>query len=124
MKSLRPLLSAVLGLALLVQGVAVAATPHAPKAAAAAAAAQSAPASEMPCHGKSQAAKPAAKAICPCCDGDCPDMSGCASGHFAAVPTIKLQLPPVRQAVLIAPDRAAESVALPSFLRPPIVLHA
>ena len=124
MKSLRPLLSAVLGLALLVQGVAVAATPHAPKAAAAAAAAQSAPASEMPCHGKSQAAKPAAKAICPCCDGDCPDMSGCASGHFAAVPTIKLQLPPVRQAVLIAPDRAAESVALPFRLRPPIVLHA
>ena len=119
MKSLRLLLNSFVGLALLVQGVAIAATPYAPAAADETAAQESATA-EMPCHGKAKVAEPADQAPCACCDGDCPNMSACAAGHFAAVPPIKLQLSPVRQAVLIAPDRSAESVALPFRLRPPI----
>ena len=122
MKSLRPLLSAFLGLALLAQGVAVAAAPLA-VAASEPAAAQAAAQAEMPCHGDAQAADPADTGLCACCDGGCVDMTGCAFGSLAAVPAIKLQLAPVRQAAIAAAERSAESISPPSRLRPPIVLH-
>lgn len=118
MKPLRPLLSSVLGLVLLVQGVAVASAPYAPTADEAAT--QESAAAAMPCHGDAPAPDPVDTGTCACCDGDCPNMSGCAFGHLAAMPPIKLQLPPVRQAVLTALDRSADSVALPFRLRPPI----
>ena len=119
MKSLRPLLSSVLGLVLLVQGVAVASAPHGLLSRDAAAAQDSA-AAEMPCHRDAQTPDPVDTGTCACCDGDCPNMSGCAFGHLAAVPAIKLQVAPVEQAVIAARDRSAETVALPFRLRPPI----
>jgi len=118
MKSLRPLLSAVFGLALLVQGLAVAAAPYA-LAAHAAAAQESAPA-EMPCHETTQ--HPAGSHAC--CGSDCPDMTSCALGHLAAAPAVRMQLAPVHSTVVAAPARSAESVPPSSRLRPPIVLHA
>lgn len=116
MKSLRPLLTGVVGLALLVQGVVAAASPHLILARASAAAhAQS----EMPCHN-GKTAVPAQP--CDCCDQDCADMSGCAFGHVAAiVPVTGLDFVASRQAGATTPDQAVASVFLPSHLRPPIV---
>ena len=123
MTSLRPLLSALLGLALLVQGVAVAATPLASAPSEPVAAQQSAP-DAMPCHGDVQKADPADMPPCDCCDDGCADMSGCAFGHLALVSAVRLQLAPVAQSVSVTPDRAADSVPPPSRLRPPISFHA
>jgi hypothetical protein len=121
MKSLRTWVSAVLGLALLVQGVAVASAPQA-AAAKASATASVADASQMPCHG--DAAKPAQAPPCACCDGGCIDMGGCSMGHVVAVvPSARISTAPVHQGVIAAVDRRVESISLPSPLRPPIAFH-
>jgi len=120
MKPLRGCLSAVLGLALLVQGVAVASAPQA-AAAAASASAQVADASQMPCHGDT--AEPAQAPPCACCDGGCIDV-GCTMGHFVAVvPSARISTAPIHQGVIAAIDRSVESISLPSPLRPPIAFH-
>ena len=118
MKSLRSLLSAVLGLALLVQGAAAVAAPHAMAAKASSTAQMS---SEMPCH-HSKALDPAPAQPCHGCDQNCPDMSGCAFGHITAVvPAVGLDFVAARQTIATVPDPSAESITLPSHLRPPIV---
>jgi hypothetical protein len=120
MKSLRTCVSAVLGLALLVQGVAAASAPPA-AAAKASATAPVADVSETPCHGDNPA--PAEAPPCACCDGGCIDM-GCTMGHFVAVvPSSRISTAPVHQGVIAAIDRSVESVSLPSPLRPPIAFH-
>ena len=111
MPKLRPFLTAVLGLMLWVQGVAIAAAPVA-----VANAADSAV--EMPCHGS------AAVSACDCCDGDCPDMAGCAIGHFAAGPAAPLQFAAAVQSVVAARGWSLKTVVLTLPLRPPIVSHA
>ena len=115
MKALRPALHALVALSLLVQGVAVAAAPlMAPKPAAEARAM-----ADMPCHGQEQASKTTAP--CDCCDGTCMDMAHCAFAHVAAVlPSAGLALAAVREGAIAAPTPFAESVTLPSRLRPPI----
>lgn len=127
MKPLRPWLHAVLGLALLVQGVAWASAPVA--SAPPAPVEQAAAVDEMPCHGAAQAPAPesaaTATAPCACCDGGCVDMSGCAFGHLAAVAAAyRVHLAPVHDAAIATPDRVPASVSLPSLLRPPISFHA
>ena len=125
MKALRPLLNCVLGLALLVQGFAFASAPQTAVAKVPAAVEQAGAGDEMPCHGDSQKAEPEDSAPCACCDGGCVDMSGCAFGHlFAAVPALPAAVVPASQGAIAAPDRSAESVSLPSRLRPPISLRA
>lgn len=116
MKSLRPLLNVVLGLALLVQGVAFASAPPVLAASGSAAAVASA----LPCHGDEAAPADAA----PCCDSACPDMLSCALAHMALAPASGLQLAPARSGSIAAPDRAADSVSLSTRLRPPIAFHA
>lgn len=129
MKTLRPFLSAVLGLALLVQGLAFAAAPFdaagaAPAGAAPAGAEEVAAMDEMPCHGDSQPETLDAAAACACCDNGCADMGGCAFGQLAAGPSIGAQFPSAPQHVRAAAERAATSVSLPLPLRPPISFHA
>lgn len=120
METMRPWLSAVLGLALLVQGLAFAAAPvdttNAVPAATEAVAAE-------PCHGDAQPDTVDAAAACPCCDSGCADMGGCAFGQLAAGPSIGAQFPSAPQAVIAVADRAAASVSLPLPLRPPISSH-
>src|SRR5690349_2165656 len=109
MQKLRPLLTAVLGLMLWVQGLAIAAAPvEAPT--------DAASAMEMPCHG--------ATAPCDCCDGDCPDMAGCVIGSFAGTPATAAPLVRVAQAHVTARGWSAKTAVLPLPLRPPIVSHA
>jgi hypothetical protein len=124
MKSLRLFLNGVLGLALLVQGVALASAPLAFDAAAPTEIAEAAVMDEMPCHGDAQPAATEA-APCPCCDGGCVAMSSCAfSQPAAAIPAIRMHLGAVRQGAIAARDQPAASISLPSLLRPPISLHA
>lgn len=115
MKMLRPFLSVVFGLSLLVQGFGVAA-------AIPAAATDETPvtAASMPCHGDAQ---DVAAGSCPCCNTDCPDMANCALGHMAAAPVTRLQFSPALQAVVATTQRSAEPVFFPSLLRPPIPSH-
>lgn len=122
---LRPLLGAVLGLMLTVQGVAVASAPLGmPSPPASTAAVQDA-ADAMPCHGAAPAPAPDnATAPCACCQDDCPDLAVCASGTLAAAPVIKLTFAPASQPACAPRERAAPSVSLPFRLRPPIPLHA
>jgi hypothetical protein len=122
MRSSRPWLHALLGLALLVQGLAFAAAPL--MLAAPEPAAQEQVASEpMPCHG--EPADPAPTPACDCCDGDCNAMSACMSGQVAAlVAPLAMPLVPAQQAIVAAADRSIESVTPSSRLRPPISFHA
>lgn len=124
MKTLRPWLSAVLGLALLVQGLAFAAAPFDTASAAPAAAEAVAAMDEMPCHGDSQPDTVDAAAACACCDDGCADMGGCAFGQLAAGPSMGAQFPSAPQDVVAVAERAATSVSLPLPLRPPISFHA
>lgn len=130
----RPVLSAVLGLVLMVQGVAVASAPLALDAQSQEpAAAQDSAAVQMSCHGAAaELATPADTAAespladadtesCACCDGGCTTMSNCAFGHIAAAPAVAPGLAPAAQVTITMSDRAVPSISLPSRLRPPIV---
>jgi hypothetical protein len=116
MKRFRPALNAVLGLLLLVQGVAAAATGFAPISADETATEMAA----MPCHGDMTGAGGHAS----CCDADCPNMAACALGHIAAASAPSLDVVatahPARVTLLSAPV----ALPLPSLLRPPISFHA
>jgi hypothetical protein len=126
MNALRPAVHALLALALAVQGLAFASASHGPMTAAADTAVamqdQAADMSDMPCHGGDEA--PAAPSLCDCCDGDCTGMSGCAFGQVVAIaPSARLPFTPAADAAIAARDAPADSVTLPSHLRPPIA-HA
>jgi hypothetical protein len=109
----RPLLTAVLGLMLCVQGMAIAAAPvELP--------ADPASSMEMPCHGDVSTDV----AACDCCDGDCPDMAGCAIGHFAGVPALALSFIAPSQGASASATWAPKTAAPPFPLRPPIGFHA
>jgi hypothetical protein len=124
MKSLRLLVNGVLGLALVVQGVALASAPLALDTSAPAELAQAATADEMPCHGDAEPAATEAPP-CACCDGGCVDMSSCAfSQPAAAIPAIRVHLGAVGQGAITARDEPAASISLSSLLRPPISVHA
>lgn len=118
MKTLRPLLGLLLGLTLSVQGFAVAAsaTTALPEPAAAAAD------SDMPCHGDASEA-PAAEP-CACCDGDCPDMTGCAFAQAAIATTGGIALAPAPMVDVPASGWSSKTTDPSSRLRPPIPLHA
>jgi len=124
MKTLRPWLSAVVGLALLVQGLAFASAPFGTASGAPVAAAAVAAMDEMPCHGDAQPDTVDAAAACACCDDGCADMGGCAYGQLAAGPSIGAQFPAAPQDVVVAVARATTRVSLPLPLRPPISFHA
>jgi hypothetical protein len=114
MKRHHPLLAAVLGLMLCVQGLAIAAAPVDVQPD------ETEAAMEMPCHGES-----ADVAACDCCDGDCPDMASCAIGHFfAAPPSAAAPLPPAAQAVAAATGWSLQTAVLSLPVRPPIAFHA
>ena len=127
MQKHRPFLTALLGLTLWVQGLAIAAAPGTMAAQAAdaamAASADPAPAAslETPCHGDEPAP---AVSPCDCCDGDCANMTGCVVGSFAAAPAAAMQAeaPPY---IVIAARPWPPQTAVPLLpLRPPIVFHA
>jgi hypothetical protein len=114
MVKLRPLLAAVLGLMLWVQGLAIAASPLD----VAAQPAQSA--MEMPCHGGATDVAP-----CDCCDGDCPDMASCVIGHFfAAPPATVAPFEPAAHAAVAVRGWSLKTAVLSLPVRPPIVIHA
>jgi hypothetical protein len=113
MLKLRPYLTAVLGLMLWVQGMAMAAVPVA-------VAQEPDSAMEMPCHGDEA---PAADA-CACCDDACPDMASCVIGHFAGTPATALHFAAATQAALPAAGWSLQTFVPPTPLRPPIVTHA
>ena len=122
--NLRPWLNAVLGLMLLVQGVALASAPLAlPPAADTEQAATDTDTEAMPCHGTAPAPD-TDSAPCACCDHACPDMAACAAGHLAAAPVFQLRFAPAPQPAIAAPERAVVNVSPPLRLRPPIALHA
>ncbi len=129
MTRIRTHISILLGLLLLVQGMAAAAAPvmamTSAKAQVTAIAEQTAEAA-MPCHEqkaetvKAEAAKPA----CPCCDGDCPDMQACSGAQPAMASAIRLDLARLKPAM---PTLIEVSVAIhrtSSLLKPPIFLQA
>lgn len=124
MKSLRLLLNGVLGLALLVQGVALASAPLAFDAPPPIEVAEAAAMDEMPCQGDKQPAASEAPP-CACCDGGCVDMSGCAFSQPAvAMPASRLLFSAVDHAAIATRDRPAGRIFLSSLLRPPISVHA
>jgi hypothetical protein len=113
MKRFRPLLNAVLGLMLCVQGLAIAAAPVA------VAADEAESAMAMPCHGD------AADVACDCCDGDCPDMASCVVGSFfAAMPAAPALLEAAAQAAASTGGWSLQTAVLPLPVRPPIPFHA
>ena len=119
----RTLLSALLGLTLLLQGFAVSAAPRTPLGDATKAA-QVQMQREMPCHGQMAASTPAAgKTAGHCCNANCPDMTGCAQGAMAMPAAFSLSVVPALQAApAFAPVRViARTPTRP--LRPPITLH-
>jgi len=110
MQKLRPFLTALLGLTLWVQGLAIAATPspvadHADTT------------MEMPCHGD----EAPGIASCDCCDGDCEDMAGCVVGSFAAAPATLVQADAPAHAAVATRAWSAKTAISPLPLRPPIV---
>ena len=108
MRKLRPFLTAVLGLMLWVQGIALAAAPLPPT---------QDSAMEMPCHGD--------PAPCDCCAGDCPDMAGCVIGHFfAALPATPALPATAVHAAVTTGAWSPKTAVLPLPLRPPITVHA
>jgi hypothetical protein len=118
MQKLRPFLTALLGLTLWVQGLAIAA---APGAMAAQAADTASAASEMPCHGDEPAAT---VSPCACCDGDCANMTGCAVGSFVGAAALRVPADPPAHATVAAHTWSAKTVVSPLPLRPPISSHA
>jgi hypothetical protein len=115
MKRIRPLLAALLGLTLCVQGLAIAAAPVD------VAADEAESAMQMPCHGDVATDV----APCDCCDGDCPNMASCAMGSFfAAAPASPALLDAAAQAAVFTGGWSTKTAVLPLPVRPPIALHA
>lgn len=113
MEKLRPYLTAILGLMLWVQGMAMAAAPVA-------VAREPDSAMEMPCHGDEA---PAADA-CACCDDACADMASCVIGHYAGTPATAFHFAAAPQAALPAAGWSLQTSVPPLPLRPPIASHA
>jgi hypothetical protein len=120
MKRHRTWLSVLLGLVLLVQGMAVAAAPYAmlfgsdPVAMTMDA--------DMPCHGQ-QAVSDSGQSGSSCCNADCPDMTSCMLGHLAINASFHLTTEHSPDEVLhLVPVRVI-SHSPPILLRPPITLH-
>ena len=122
MKRHRTLLSVVLGLVLLVQGVAVAAAPYD-------LVTDSDPVamtmdSGMPCHEQGQKADDAAQGGSSCCDADCPDMTSCMLSHVAINASFQLVTAHSPDVVPgLVPVRVLTH-SPPTLLRPPITLHS
>lgn len=111
MKRLRPFLTALLGLMLWVQGLAMAAAPFASAEAAASV-------MEMPCHGTADGS------AFDCCDSDCPDMAGCVSVPLAGIPVAAQFALPTPQPLAAACGWSVQTAVPPFPLRPPIVSRA
>lgn len=116
MRRCRPLLSFLLGLLFLVQGLAAAAAPLPAVASEAATVMQDA---MPPCHAEAMAAEADSA---PCCHADCPDMTHCVLSQLLAAAEFSLAL---RGPVSTPAPRLAQ----PAFrhppgspLRPPITL--
>ncbi|PXV63711.1 hypothetical protein [Sinimarinibacterium flocculans] len=122
MNRIRTLLSMLLGLVLLAQGIAVSAAPRASLSAAPALSATVM--ADMPCHGQmASQADEMGEQQPSCCDENCPDMTTCALGHLASVAMVSLALPqPAGVGRGLTPVIAA-SRTTGSLLRPPIALH-
>ncbi|MEW6168522.1 MAG: hypothetical protein AB1651_12625 [Pseudomonadota bacterium] len=122
MRRSRTLLSVLLGLVLLVQGLAVSAAPQAWSANEGAGA--TAAAARPPCNMQTaEAAADPSETGHACCDASCPDMARCVLGHMAAAATLgALSLP---SGTVAYPAPAAAPVSQPprSPLRPPIAIH-
>lgn len=123
----RTLLSLVLGLALLVQGVSAAAVSCVAHAEPAAPVEATIAQGELPCHGESAAPGAGHETTqaddSGCCGIECPNMATCAPGHAAVGYGFPLN-------VAYAPDAISHRVSTrpvsqlpPVLLRPPIVLH-
>lgn len=118
----RTLLSAFLGLVLLVQGFAVSAAPGGKLSGEASASASVTTA--MPCQvQKSAKTNDSGNQHPSCCNENCPNMTTCTLGHLASVATVSVALPQEAKAERgFSPVRIA-SRTLNSPLRPPIALH-
>ena len=113
MQKLRPYLTALLGLLLWFQGLAIAAAPIAVAEAAASA-------MEMPCHdGAATDGAPFN-----CCDSDCPNMAGCILVSFAGTPATATVAALTPQPVVPARGWSAQTAVPPLPLRPPIASRA
>jgi hypothetical protein len=129
MTRIRTHISILLGLLLLVQGMAAAAAPvmamTSAKAQVTAIAERTAEA-EMPCH--KQQAEPVkadeTRPACPCCDGDCPDMQACAGAQPAMASAIRLDLPRLKPAMPAPIEVSLAIHRTSSLLKPPISLQA
>lgn len=120
MKRYRTLLTVLLGLVLLLQGLAVSAAPYAKVADPAEA--EMAMDMEMPCHG--QMSEKSGKQVRSCCSSTCPDMTTCALGHIvAAIDVMTVTLPPAAHAEHGFTVVHTTSQSLTTPLRPPISLH-
>lgn len=117
MKRFRPALNLIVGLLLLVQGVAAASTSVAPLDAADPAADVAMAA--MPCHGDMSAGASESS----CCDADCPNMAACAMGHIATASMHGFDAVAASQPVQSLSVLAPVALAPPSLLRPPISFH-
>lgn len=118
MRRCRPLLSLLLGLLFLVQGLAVAAAPLPTAALDAPAAMQDA---MPPCHADAAAAASPSDPA-PCCHADCPDMTHCALSQLLTAPEFALALIGPVSAPAALPPPQASSHPSGSPLRPPIHL--
>jgi hypothetical protein len=118
MKRHRMWLSLLLGLVLLVQGVAVSAAPDIASKSDTVAMTVGA---DMPCHG--QMGDQASNDSASCCDAQCPDMTSCMLGHLALIAHFQLTTPhaPAELPGLIPIRILTRFPSSP--LRPPIALH-
>lgn len=112
MQKLRPFLTALLGLTLWVQGLAIAATPVAAQDEAGAA-------MMMPCAGDV-----AGTSTGDCCDRDCAQMPGCAVGQLAGTPAVAAPLVAAGQVAAHVPGWSSKTTVPPFPIRPPIVSRA
>lgn len=109
MRRYRTLLSALLGLVFLLQGMAVSAAPLA---------------ADTPCHvPQAETADATDSQEYPCCDAGCPNMSSCALGHIAAMSVLSVVLPAAARTEHAFTPVHLVSRTLVSPLRPPITLH-
>lgn len=120
MKRFRPVVHAILGLLLLVQGFAVASA----SSKVAAAGDNASAAAAMPCHGEHHGDQGGGSKHMSCCDADCPDMMSCALGAMAMASAQTFEIVAPQQAMFPALVAAPATLPPPSFLRPPIASHA
>ncbi|SFF66835.1 hypothetical protein SAMN04488120_12112 [Fontimonas thermophila] len=118
MNRLRTGLSVLMGLVLLLQGLAVSAAPHARRAEVTAALAAAA---DPPCHRQKAPAK--AEPPASCCDEDCPHMARCLLGQLAPAVTLCMSVPPPARTEPGAASLFSTSPLPRALLRPPIPLH-